>query len=234
MQRHALFAAAAALALAGPARADIIFADGFEGRTLPHGGHPLVAESSPLFIIPGWAVSNEVMLLPAGYVEFGGAVAFSAADGGQSLDLTGAGNRGLTSGVWQNVATVAGVLYELTFALGRADAGPESVYATPSSLRLVIDDGVPLLFTNADVNLGSVNWKEFTTTFVATGPTTTVGFFNATSDNNFVGLDAVRVRPAAPEVIVESINPEPATVVLAGLGLVGLAGYARWKRVKKA
>lgn len=105
----------------------------------------------------GWnVVGNDVDLVNSSYTE--GALTFNANSGGQSLDLTGGGNSGFTNGVTQNVTTVVGQLYSLSFYVGRLSGNAN--YATPTTVGLSFDGGVVReLFTHSDVTANRVNWK---------------------------------------------------------------------------
>ena len=135
----------------------------------------------------------------AGYTEYAGALAFTAYDGSQSLDLTGSGWRGY-NGVAQTVATTPGATFELTFHVGNQSSN-FGFYGLPSAVEVLIDGASAGVFANADDSPADVNWKAFSLTFAAASASTTVAFMNATgSADNMAGLDGV----ALTEV------PEPA------------------------
>jgi len=63
---------------------------------------------------------NAILLLNNNYTENGGQLHFSAEDGQQSVDLTGAFNQG-RNGVEQTITTTPGTSYNLTFWVGNQD-----------------------------------------------------------------------------------------------------------------
>ena len=184
--------------------------------------------------ISGWTVvGDNILLLQTTFGESGppfftGVDAFNAQDALNSVDLTGGANtNSSTNGIEQAVATTAGTLYHLQFYVGRAQSNNgDSLYQTPVTLDLSLNGGTRTSFVNDDAPVsGFVNWKQFTTAFVATGPSTTIAFLNGTptvagGGANFLGLD---------NVTLEAAVPEPSTLVLAGLGMAGL-GILAWRR----
>ena len=177
----------------------------------------------------GWTVvGSHVALVPSNYAETSNGVSqFNAAEGFNSLDLTGTGNIELGSGVQQTIPTVEGTAYSISFDVGRVTGAP-GVYPTPAIVDLSINGGPRVSFTNNISTPGMINWQEFSTSFIATGSSTTITFYNGTLYTNYAGLDDVRVTPAS-----EGAVPEPSTLVLwSGLGALGLV--MAWRRRKSA
>jgi hypothetical protein len=97
-----------------------------------------------------------------------------------------------------------------------------------STVNLFIDGTLALPATNTGGGT-TLAWQEFTTSFAATGATTTLGFLNGdpvTDQNN--GLDNI-VLTARDGAIPPSV-PEPATLLLLATGLAALAVARRCKR----
>ena len=146
---------------------------------------------------------------------------FTAQDGNQSVDLTGASNQG-PNGV-QQVVTLAPGAYELSFWIGRQGTG--TFYNGSAAATLVINGIDQNTFANTLNDLAlNINWQQFIFNFAASGPTT-IAFRNASlvigpDGQNEVGLDNVSLLPV----------PEPGTLGLIGLGLLGLGAMARRRR----
>jgi PEP-CTERM motif len=72
-------------------------------------------------------------------------------------------------------------------------------------------------FTNSSTTRGTQVWEQFTTSFTATGSSTTLDFLNADpGSDNSNGLDNVVLTVGATGI------PEPGTLSLLGLGIIGL------------
>ena len=206
-----------ALVLTTPAQAQI-FNGGFETPTVPSGGFTQFVGGQTF---GGWTVvGNDILLINTNYGEPGnGVTQFNAIEGVQSVDLTGAGNTGLTDGISQSIATTVGQNYTLSFFVGRASGG--GLYATPSTADLSINGGSRLSFTNSSSTANFVNWQQFFSTFTATTASTNITFFNGTASgsNNFVGLDNVQIAATSA--------PEPASLALLFAGGLPALGIVR-------
>jgi MYXO-CTERM domain-containing protein len=179
-------------------------------------------------------VGSDVAVIGADYIE--GPLRFNAYDGSYALDLTGvrnSGNSGTGNGIFQEVATIVGQQYNLSFQVGRMLSVPtDSRYNTTSTVGVNIDGGTPTSFTTDVLTsmtgaANRVNYQLFNYLFVATSTTTRITFRNGTpplpNGSNYVGLDDVQLTAV----------PEPATIVSGGIaGLIGL-GLA-WRRRRKA
>ncbi|MGA2032382.1 MAG: DUF642 domain-containing protein [Thermoguttaceae bacterium] len=213
----ALFACAAALC-PGVIQAALIADGGFETPVLPSGAAQFFTPGQYIgpWLVLGSGGAN-VALIQTNYSEYNGVnnglLQFNAQEGLNSLDLTGAGNTGPTSGVQQTIGTTLGQAYLVSFYVGRA-AG-NGYYATAATDDLSINGGPRVPFTNSNATPGHDNWQEFTYTFTATGPSTTITFYNDTPyGTNEAGLDNVNVTPV----------PEPASLVVWGLLGAGWVG----------
>ena len=214
---------------AGHARAGLIQNGSFELPVLPSG--VAMEYSGGSTAIPSWTVvGDNVLLLQTAYSELGppyfdGVVQFNAQSGLNSLDLTGGGSTDSpTDGVQQNVTTTLGDTYSLSFYVGRAQSNNgDSRYQNPATADLSINGGPLVSFTNSDLPLsGYVDWEQFTTSFIATGSSTTITFLNGTPvGTNFAGLDNV----------VLTAVPEPSSLILIGVGVGSLIGYT-WRQQK--
>ncbi len=185
------------LLLAGSSQAvELIVNGGFETAPPAPGGTIIYAGASGP---PGWThVGGTVWTLDTAYAE--GPTVFQAHGGQVSMDLTGPGNTGPTSGLRQVVPTLAGQLYNLSFWLGNAQSSASAFYNLPSALTLQIDDGAPIQFTNSTIVMDRNHWQQFVHSFVATGDTTVLTFRNATAlADSQTGLDDISMLAAVPE-----------------------------------
>ena len=186
-------------ALVPSVHADSVLNGGFETPVVPVGSfaHVLGGQTVGAWTVVGTAV----LLLQTGYAEpENGISSFAAQAGLNSVDLTGYGNEGFTSGVEQTVQTTAGQAYHLSFFVGRASSA-SPLYSAPATVDLSINGGARVGYTNAAVTPGTTNWKKFTTSFVATGSSTKITFLNGTpAPITEAGLDSVVLTPVFSEV----------------------------------
>jgi hypothetical protein len=120
---------------------------------------------------------------------------------------------GDTGGIYQDITTVPGQTYTISFYLALPDVG------TPNFFQVQFGDAVFNL-TNFP---GSFDWALFTMTDMATTTTTRLTF-TFRNDPNYWFLDNVSVTSGGG-----GTTPEPGTLALFGTGLVGIAGVIRRK-----
>jgi len=179
--------------------------------------------------VPGWTRSGaagDAALWRVGYSDSGGNVTV-AGDGLQFTTL-GGGTGGVTgSTTWSQtiLGLTLGSIYRLDFLMS-AECGPN--FGLPlcqaQSLTAAIDQNadVSQLF-NATNDVGSY-WKDWEAkSLIFTADSTSMGLSFTANVPYDVGLDHVRITESAPSV------PEPATLALLGLGLLGF-GLTRRKR----
>jgi hypothetical protein len=212
-------------AIVPTAHADLFANGGFETPVLTPGTISLFSGGAN---IGGWTVVGaQVAIVQTTYGEPGnGITAFSSQEGLNSLDLTGAGNQGPTSGVQQDILTTIGQVYDLSFYVGRA-ASTSPFYSSPATVDLSINGGARVGYTNTALTSGTNNWMQFTTSFVATSSTTKLTFLNGTpSPTAETGLDNVVLVPRAAAV------PEPSSafLLISGGGIIFIARRLSYKR----
>ncbi|MBS0658908.1 MAG: DUF642 domain-containing protein [Verrucomicrobia bacterium] len=192
----------------------------FEDPTVATGGASVFGAGS--LAITNWTVVGvDVAVLSGSFTQSG--ITFQAQSGSQWLDLSGV-NNSAASGVVQNIGTVIGQAYEVSFYVGSASDGG---FFFPATVDLSIDGGGRVSYFNPNTTPNALNWLQFTVPFVATSTTTTLTFFNGSAANNFsTGLDSVTVTPV-------TAVPEPATM-LAGVLALGAVARRRLRRAPSA
>ena len=202
MKRFALFA----LVLTGlfspnDASAGLVINGGFEDPTIPN------PSFSQFPSIPGWTLASG----PA--IEIQNHVAGSPFDGQQFVELDSSAN----SGMYQDLATVAGQSYVLSFAYSPRPGVPES------SNGIDIRWGALDLGTIQQTGIGHADtvWSIHTYELVATSSTTRLQFTAVGTSDSLGGyLDAVSVNPV----------PEPASLAMCGIAVVTGLSVARFRR----
>jgi hypothetical protein len=218
--------------LASQAKANLIVDPGFEVPTVPSASYTDFTTGMTFGGTGGWVVQGSDVAIVNTTATAGNLTA-NANSGFQSLDLTG-GSISPSTGVSQAVPTTQGVLYSVSFFLGRGDdSGPGSPgnYSGSATASLSIGGGPAVLFTNSNVTADQVNWQSQLTSFTAgPGTSTTLTFLaaGASPTVQFIGLDDVSVTANT----VTAVVPEPNTLALVGFGAV-LVSWAKFRRRRK-
>lgn len=158
--------------------------------------------------LPGWTVDtgdiNVVNGTYAGPASPGPNLAY---EGLQYLDLVGQSGSGSIS---QSIATVAGQVYQLTFAYSNNIFGGAAAAAATVSIGSLL---APIAHSTATTT--NLNWTVFTGTFVGTGSDTLNFTSVLDSQNGSIFLDAVSIAAV----------PEASTwlMMIFGFGLAGAA-----------
>lgn len=167
-----------------------------------------------------WAIYNTITGWTTGSrgVEVRNNVVGSALDGSNFVELDTTAN----SSISQSFATIAGALYELSFA-----------YATRSGTN-VGTNGINWQLSGANLSGevgkdGNTSWTTYTTSFTGTGSLMTLSFSaNGRSDSLGTSLDAVSVTQLASVSAVP--EPESYAMMLAGLGAIGMLVHRRRRK----
>lgn len=167
----------------------------------------------------------------AGWTTFGANLAWigpnnsydvTAQDGKYSLDLTGYYHAKVYAGIEQNISTIVGQEYQLSYYLG-GDYGTTGIKATAGET------------TQTSTHLFQASgWFQEVMTFTATSTTTTISLVGtqACSNDKYLGLDNVSVTEyspltaGAPPIPGASV-PEPSSFVLLGFGCLAIGVFRR-------
>jgi hypothetical protein len=210
-----VFAVLSSLTWSHPSRAVLLTNGDFEAPALAAG-----TSSTGLLAIPGWTATPPAPPSNFDLVNAGaGAPAYS---GSQYVDLVGFG---LTGGITQTFATVAGVLYNLTFAYAN------NFDFAPNASAHVSVTGAGALF-DADISHNTsgsldLDWIVFSALFMADSASTTLSFANtAGGPDGGILLDAVAV--------VETPLPAALPLFASVLGAGALLGLRRRRQKSQA
>jgi len=210
-RRWALCAALLAMFLTAGARADLIVNGSFEDPVVTGNFNTVTS-------LPGWIIA-------AGSVNIGTASVdqihyyWQPAVGLQSIDLDGTSADGNEAArIYQDIATVPGQSYLLTFALaGNPDSGP-AVKTVDVSAGTAAQT---FTFDTTGKSKSNMGWTYHALPFTATGVTTQIQFDSTTYGYYGPALDAVSVVPVP--------IPAAAWSSLAMFGLLGVGGLRRKK-----
>jgi hypothetical protein len=214
----ALVVGASCLLAALPSRANLLTNGSFEVPLVPVGSYTGFAGASTAII--GWTVVGSDVTVSSGSFSQNG-ITFQAQSGAQWLDVTGTSSNSTLNGVTQTVATAVGQAYQLDFYVGSATDG---AYFFAATVDLSIDGGARTTYANPTAPTNAMNWKLFSTNFVAKGVSTTVTFYNGSLSSNYSsGLDNVSLTAV----------PEPSRGLLLPTGLAVMAFVRlRMKRLR--
>ena len=191
-------------AFAPVANANLITNGSFEATTQANGTWNIYSN------LPGWTGGTNG-------IELRNNVAGAAYDGVNYVELDTTAN----SLAYQNIATTLGQLYSLSFAYS-----PREHVALSSNGIEVLWNGVSQgVFTGTGSNSGNI-WGVQNLLVTGTSPFSTLLFQAVgTSDSYGGSLDDIKLEVASV--------PEPATLLLMGLGLAGL-GFSRRRNQQAA
>jgi hypothetical protein len=206
--------AASVLVFAEEARADLITNGSFElGGFVNQGNQTMILPlASPA--ITGWTVITDQIA----WIDTGNPWGLSAQNGNRFLDFTAYPAGPPFGGLSQNIATVAGTQYVLSFYLGtytqRWGGPPVSILASAGGTS----QNFSVLTTST-----SSTWTPFSMLFTANGPTTTVNLTGA-AGFEYIGLDNVSV-----EQVGTVPEPSSLSLIVSAAGLLVCARY-RFRR----
>lgn len=184
----------------------------FEFPLVPEGSYTTFDAGSTG--IPGMTVLNSaVSIVNTGLTAFG--FRFQSNSGNQWLDLSGEGGMTTGKGISQILQTEPGEEYNLSFYVGSAYGYTAAAWTniSPATVDVSINGGSRISFTNTDLATNQLNWKLFSTVFVASGATTSIEFFYGNTGpsgpfNFACGLDDVSIAKTTNKYGIHPALPE--------------------------
>ena len=199
----------------GIAQANLVGNGSFESFTGVFGGDGGAQLTPASATLTDWTVlGDEIAVLKTPNVY-----QLTAADGVNFLDLTGYTNAGFPKGVTQMISGLSiGQSYTLTFVTGVDNGSTVGPYGGPISGTASFG-GQSNPFTDSDSASGN-QWHTFHFNFtaIATSEALSIVANTVPPGHDYFGLDNVDLEPG----VVGNV-PEPATLSLFGMGLVGMA-----------
>ncbi len=182
----------------------IVFNDGFNGYTATAAYQTLASGAH----LGPWTVGGGGIDWIGGY--------WQPAEGNGSIDLSGA-NPGFIN---KTLPTTAGKTYFLSFWLaGNPDNG-----AGPRSVLVTVGDLFETFTFPGGQTSAAMGWVQETVSFVASGNDVL----------QFMSMSPGAYGPALDGVTVGYATPEPASMLMAGAGLLALGGLLRLRgRIRK-
>lgn len=213
------FVAAPCIVLfAASANASLITNGSFENGSFVNQGNQTMVLNSGSTTMTGWTVSADQLA----WINVGNPFFLTAQDGNLFLDLTAYPAGPPFGGVTQNIATIAGQQYVLSFQLGsytaRWGGPPVSINASAG--------GTSQTFT-VNAPSSASTWTPFSMLFTASSASTAVTLTGA-AGFEYIGLDNVSVEQASGEAPV----PEPGTSALCFGALTLLALRSSTRRAR--